>query len=838
MNMKKQFYRIKQQALQNFSIAGKSEVLSDDLVIAEKRIEDIRKVCHSIRKLIPPFKEKQNKKEPKDPVLQFFENAGGADEVDDILRQVLIQSSQMHVKLADINSDTDNRIKNNVLQPLQEIMEFDLPKIVKLKNELKGHVLDMDSARSRLGGAEKHSSSSNSTGNVTKIDAIREEVEEKEIRVDQARDALASEMYAVISKEAVLANVLLEYIQLQQESHLSAVKVLEQYLPDVKSSIDNGHLKPVFKTSLDEHLRSTGRKIAYPLELCVCVLSELGMEEEGLFRIAGGAGKVRRLKTGLDAKFMNLETALELRDCHVFADVLKKYFRELPEPLLTFRLYEEWLSAIKHSADENEKLSALRTVLTKLPQTHYDNLRYLIKFLAKLSKNHEINKMTPQNIGIVIAPSLIWSNNTNLGNIGENMSFSNQHTAIVECLVRNADWFFPGEEKFYVTFDEVQSTTKVREHTRSNSADLRSFNVELSSPTEPSIERCQSTTSLEEQIQTQPLAESPKPMNRTRKNKPAPIPPISNNAFGSPFGTQKDKSNVTNKTGSTTSSYKSHLPNEISPTNVNMATHHQESFSFKELSDKLNDVVEHDDKEEKSRSRSPRSKVGLLEDNNSNVSTDVRNLLTAESLNKILESKKVTKPVPAPRISLEKFNNDEVTPRKPLIPEKPTGLTRPMSCTFKSFKLSDLPDVNKSEAEKGKGPSLEKAHLYSVDKQQVSFIEIASSPDDSSPTDTSVSTNHEYSTLRSRSSFSSSDNRGGYEKSDNTKSDHRTDSGQNSSHMRALSDGHNIDVSNTANLPPHRNYQRIQRPIPPPPPPPVSSKSQIRSGSISDSTNL
>lgn len=47
-------------------------------------------------------------------------------------------------------------------------------------------------------------------------------------------------------------------------------------------------MKPVFHLPLEEHLRVTNRKIAYPLELCVCVLLELGMEEEGLFRIAGG----------------------------------------------------------------------------------------------------------------------------------------------------------------------------------------------------------------------------------------------------------------------------------------------------------------------------------------------------------------------------------------------------------------------------------------------------------------------------------------------------------------------------------------------------------------------
>ena len=50
-------------------------------------------------------------------------------------------------------------------------------------------------------------------------------------------------------------------------------------------------MKPVFGVPLEEHLRVTERKIAYPIELCVCALSELGMDEEGLFRVAGGQFK-------------------------------------------------------------------------------------------------------------------------------------------------------------------------------------------------------------------------------------------------------------------------------------------------------------------------------------------------------------------------------------------------------------------------------------------------------------------------------------------------------------------------------------------------------------------
>lgn len=55
------------------------------------------------------------------------------------------------------------------------------------------------------------------------------------------------------------------------------------------------------------------------------------------------------------------------------------------------------------------RLRALWEVLHKLPPPNLENLRFLIKFLAVLTKNQDVNKMTPHNIAIVIAPNLIWS---------------------------------------------------------------------------------------------------------------------------------------------------------------------------------------------------------------------------------------------------------------------------------------------------------------------------------------------------------------------------------------------------------------------------------------------
>jgi hypothetical protein len=54
-------------------------------------------------------------------------------------------------------------------------------------------------------------------------------------------------------------------------------------------------------------------------------------------------------------------------------------------------------------------LKALNEMVQRLPEANRENLRYLIKFLAALTRNQDVNKMTPQNIAIVIAPNLMWS---------------------------------------------------------------------------------------------------------------------------------------------------------------------------------------------------------------------------------------------------------------------------------------------------------------------------------------------------------------------------------------------------------------------------------------------
>lgn len=56
-------------------------------------------------------------------------------------------------------------------------------------------------------------------------------------------------------------------------------------------------------------------------------------------------------------------------DVHSISSLLKLYFRELPEPLCTFHLYNEFLDTARLPLEL--RLAAVREVVKKLPDEHY-----------------------------------------------------------------------------------------------------------------------------------------------------------------------------------------------------------------------------------------------------------------------------------------------------------------------------------------------------------------------------------------------------------------------------------------------------------------------------------
>ncbi|XP_034073378.1 rho GTPase-activating protein 44-like isoform X12 [Gymnodraco acuticeps] len=443
------------------ALAEKTEVLSDDLLQVEKRLELVKQVSHSTHKKLTACLQGQqgvevekksvrspSKKLPLTTLAQCMVEGAVVLGDESLLGKMLKLCGETQEKLAHELILFELTIERDVVEPLYDLAEVEIPNIQKQRKHLAKLVLDMDSARTRYYQSNKSSGlSSNLQPSGAKADHHREEMEEAANRMEICRDQLSADMYSFVAKEIDYASYFQTLIEVQAEYHRKSLELLQSVLPQIKAHQETWVEKPCYGKSLEEHLALSGRDIAFPIEACVTMLLECGMPEEGLFRIAPSASKLKKLKASLDCGVLDVEEYSA--DPHAIAGALKSYLRELPEPLMTYELYNDWIQA-SNIQDQDKRLQALLNACEKLPPANNNNFKYLIKFLSKLTEYQDLNKMTPGNIAIVLGPNLLWMHNE--GNITEMMTtVSLQIVGIIEPIIQHADWFFPGEIEFNVT---------------------------------------------------------------------------------------------------------------------------------------------------------------------------------------------------------------------------------------------------------------------------------------------------------------------------------------------------------------------------------------------------
>ncbi|XP_019213411.1 rho GTPase-activating protein 44 isoform X4 [Oreochromis niloticus] len=458
--MKKQFNRMRQLANQTVGRAEKTEVLSEDLLQVEKRLDLVKQVSHSTHKKLNACLQGQqgtdmekrsvkspSKKLPLTILAQCMEEGAAVLGEDSLLGKMLKLCGETEEKLAQELIQFEYQIERDVVEPLYVLAEVDIPNIQKQRKHLAKLVLDMDSARTRYQQSSKSSSHPSTLQPGAKSESLREEMEETANRMEICRDQLSADMYNFMAKEIDYANYFQTLIETQAEYHRKSLEILHSVLPQIKAHQEAWVEKPSFGKSLEEHLSISGREIAFPIEACVTMLLECGMQEEGLFRVAPSASKLKKLKASLDCGVLDVQEYSS--DPHAIAGALKSYLRELPDPLMTTELYDEWIQA-SNIQDMDKRLQALMATCEKLPTDNLNNFRYLIKFLAKLSEYQDANKMTPGNMAIVLGPNLLWTHNE--PNMTEMMTtVSLQIVGIIEPIIQHADWFFPGEIEFNLT---------------------------------------------------------------------------------------------------------------------------------------------------------------------------------------------------------------------------------------------------------------------------------------------------------------------------------------------------------------------------------------------------
>ncbi|NXV36873.1 RHG25 protein, partial [Rissa tridactyla] len=142
------------------------------------------------------------------------------------------------------------------------------------------------------------------------------------------------------------------------------------------------------------------------VQKCAEFIREHGVSEEGIFRLPGQDNLVKQLRDAFDAgerPSFDRDT-----DVHTVASLFKLYLRELPEPVVPWMQYEDFLLCGQAlDADEKKGHQELLKQLSLLPRDNYNLLSYICRFLHEIQLNSSINKMSVDNLATVIGVNLI-----------------------------------------------------------------------------------------------------------------------------------------------------------------------------------------------------------------------------------------------------------------------------------------------------------------------------------------------------------------------------------------------------------------------------------------------
>ncbi|KAK0182802.1 hypothetical protein PV327_000900 [Microctonus hyperodae] len=152
------------------------------------------------------------------------------------------------------------------------------------------------------------------------------------------------------------------------------------------------------------------------------------INQEGLFRKAGSQARQKELVSRLDSgnglgdKYQGIDVA----------NCLKKYFRDLPEPIIPFSYHDLF---VRCGMLKICKVEAILLACLLLPSVHLNTLVVFMDFLKKVSLHESQNKMSTDNLAKVIGPNIMPLRETTMSAMQTRLE---AHLTIVKILIENA----------------------------------------------------------------------------------------------------------------------------------------------------------------------------------------------------------------------------------------------------------------------------------------------------------------------------------------------------------------------------------------------------------------
>lgn len=164
------------------------------------------------------------------------------------------------------------------------------------------------------------------------------------------------------------------------------------------------------------------------------------MNTEGVFRKNGNIRVLKEMCEQLDDVQLQREDWLDFfREQNIIqlATFVKKYLRELPEPLLTSRLYKLFLL----SNDKADSVPIIHFAICLLPKVNRDILLLVLALLNWVARHSSENKMGVENLARVIAPNILYSHKKQSPSSAADVSLCHGEIRVVATMIEYYDTF-------------------------------------------------------------------------------------------------------------------------------------------------------------------------------------------------------------------------------------------------------------------------------------------------------------------------------------------------------------------------------------------------------------
>ncbi|XP_043114829.1 stAR-related lipid transfer protein 13 isoform X1 [Puntigrus tetrazona] len=165
--------------------------------------------------------------------------------------------------------------------------------------------------------------------------------------------------------------------------------------------------KNVFGVPLIVHVQRFGQPLPLGIQQALRYLRSQCLDQVGLFRKSGVKSRIQALRQMNENSPDDVN--YEDQSAYDVADMVKQFFRDLPEPLLTSKLGETFLHIYQYVPKE-QRLQAVQAAIMLMSDENREVLQTLLCFLSDVTSSVQENQMTPMNIAVCLAPSLFHLN--------------------------------------------------------------------------------------------------------------------------------------------------------------------------------------------------------------------------------------------------------------------------------------------------------------------------------------------------------------------------------------------------------------------------------------------